>query len=264
MELDLKSKNAVITGGTRGIGLAIAEGLAREGVNLAICARDKKVLDEAIVSIKNKYNVKAIGIVADVAKTKDIENFVSKVQEFYGSIDILINNAGMGSRERIMEASDEKWQYYWDLHVMAAVRLSRTIVPLMKERKGGVIINVSSVAAKQPQWYEPIYNVTKIALVMLSNCLAKELVTENIRVNCVNPGYILTPDWKRIAEILGKETGITWEDYINGIAEKDIPLGRFASVEEVADFIVFLCSKRASYCVGSTYYIDGGALKVVT
>ena len=106
----------------------------------------------------------------------------------FGGADILINNAGTGSNETVMEAPDEKWQAYWDLHVMAAVRLARGLAPLMKARGGGVILHNASICAAQPLWYEPIYNTTKAALMMFSKCLSTELVGDNIRVNCVNPG----------------------------------------------------------------------------
>ena len=147
---------------------------------------------------------------------------------------------------------------------MAAVRLSRSLVPFMRKRGGGVILNTSSICAIQPLDYEPIYNVTKAALVMFSKCLANELISDNIRVNCINPGYTLTPDWKKTATSLGEKEGITWEEFLNRIAKQNAPIGRFASPEEVANLFVFLCSPKASYCVGSTYYIDGGCVKVIT
>jgi 3-oxoacyl-[acyl-carrier protein] reductase len=263
MDLGLKDKVAVITGGSRGIGLAVAKGLAQEGVHLALCARNEAHVIEKAREIKMKYGVEAIGVGADVTKAGDIARFVMEVEKSFGGADILINNAGTGSNETIMEAPDEKWQYYWDLHVMAAVRLSRALIPFMRKRGGGVIINNASICAKQPLDYEPIYNVTKAALMMFSKCLSNEVIKDNIRVNCINPGLILTPDWEKTAKQLTEGKDITWEEYLDQIAKKNAPIGRFASPEELANFFVFLCSPRASYCVGSTYYVDGGWLNVV-
>jgi NAD(P)-dependent dehydrogenase (short-subunit alcohol dehydrogenase family) len=146
---------------------------------------------------------------------------------------------------------------------MAAVRLARAFVPFMRKRGGGVILHNASICAKQPLWYEPIYNTTKAALVMFSKCLANEVVGENIRVNTINPGLILTPDWYKTAGLLCEKEGLTPDEYLDRIAKENTPIGRFASPEELANFFVFLCSPRASYCVGSTYYVDGGWLKVV-
>ena len=161
MELGIKDKVAVITGGSIGIGLAVAEGLAKEGVHLALCARNEGRLLDEVNRIKDEYGIETLGVATDVTSSQDIDHLVSEVETTYGGADILINNAGTGSNEKIMDAPDEKWQYYWDLHVMAAVRLSRGIVPSMRERGGGVIINNASICAKQPLDYEPIYNVTK-------------------------------------------------------------------------------------------------------
>ena len=121
----------------------------------------------------------------------------------------------------------------------------------------------ASINAKLPSPTEPIYNVTKSALMMLSKCLANELIRDNIRVNCVNPGLILTQAWIDAAEVQAHQPGQTWQDVLDQIAKRDAPIGRFASPQELADFFVFLCSDRASYCVGSTYYVDGGWLNVV-
>lgn len=263
MDLDLKDKIAVITGGSVGIGLAVAEALAQEGVHLVICARDEERVQAKARSLADQYGVEAIGVRADITKSADIAQFVAGIENKFEGIDILINNAGTGSEERIMEAPDEKWQYYWDLHVMAAVRLSRALVPLMRKRGGGVILNNASICASQPLDYEPIYNVTKAALVMFSKCLANELIPHNIRVNTVNPGLVLTPDWKKTAALLTAGTDMSPEQYLDKIAKENAPIGRFASPEEVAYFFVFLCSPRASYSVGSTYYIDGGWLNVI-
>ncbi len=264
MDLGLTGKVAVVTGGSVGIGLAIAEGLAQEGVQLVLCARNAERLAEKAASISAKYGVKAIGVPTDVSKADDISRLVEATQREFGGADILISNAGTGSEETIMNAPDERWQYYWDLHVMSAVRLTRGLVPFMRERGGGVILNNASICAAQPLWYEPIYNTTKAALVMLSKTMSTEFIKDNIRVNVVNPGLVLTPDWMKTATLLTADKDITPEQYLDNIAKENAPIGRFAAPEEIANLFVFLCSPRASYIVGSTYYIDGGWLKVIT
>jgi len=263
MDLKLRDKIAVITGGSVGIGLAIAEALAKEGVHLALVARGEERVKQVAADLSQKYGVKAIGIRADVAKAESVDVVLSAVEAAFGGVDILINNAGTGSNETILDAADDKWQYYWDLHVMAAVRLARCMVPLMQKRGGGVILNNASICAKQPLFYEPIYNITKAALMMLSKCMANEFIKLNIRVNCVNPGLVLTPDWWKTATQLTDGTDQTAAQYLDKVANEFTPIGRFSSPEEMADFFVFLCSPRASYSVGSTYYVDGGWLNVV-
>ena len=147
---------------------------------------------------------------------------------------------------------------------MGAIRLSRALVPMMRKRGGGAILNNASICATQPLYYEPIYNTTKAALVMFSKYLANELIPDNIRVNTFNPGLVLTPDWYKTATILTENEDRIPEDYLDQIAKDNAPIGRFASPEEIANFMVFLCSPVASYAVGSTYYVDGGWLNVTT
>lgn len=263
MDLELKDKIAVITGGSVGIGLAVAEGLAQEGVHVALCARDEARVVEKARAISERYGVRALGFRADVSKADDIDAFMRAIEREFGAVDILINNAGTGSEETILNASDERWQYYWDLHVMAAIRLSRGLFPLMQKQGGGVILNNGSICATQPLGYEPIYNTSKAALAMFSKCLANEMIQYNIRVNLINPGLIQTPDWEKTAKLLTQGKDITWEQYLDQIAKDNTPIGRFATPEELASFFVFMCSPRASYCVGGSYYVDGGWLKVV-
>jgi len=260
MDLGLKGKVAVVSGGSVGIGLAVAHALAEEGVNLVLCARNEARVTERAQEIAAKHRVRAVGVGADVSEASGVEKVLAAAREAFDGADILINNAGTGSNETIQDAPDDKWQYYWDLHTMAAVRLCRGLIPSMKQRGGGVIVNNASICAKQPLGYEPIYNVTKAALMMFSKCLSNEVIGDNIRVNCVNPGLVLTPDWQKTARELTANTGKTWESYLDDIAKKNAPIGRFASAEELAQFFVFLCSPRASYCVGSTFYVDGGWL----
>ncbi|WAP67086.1 SDR family NAD(P)-dependent oxidoreductase [Jiella pelagia] len=262
MDLGLKGKVAVVTGGSVGIGLAVAEGLAAEGANVVLAARGKERAEAEAARIAAAHGVRALGVAADVATVAGTDAVIAAAGDF-GGADILINNAGTGSNETIMEAPDEKWQAYWDLHVMAAVRLSRGLVPQMRAKGGGVILNNASICAVQPLSYEPIYNVTKAALMMFSKNLATEVIGEGIRVNCVNPGLVLTPDWKKTAKQLTADTGGDWEGHLQSVAEEYADIKRFASPEEMAHFFVFLCSDKASYSVGSTYFVDGGMLKTV-
>lgn len=264
MDLGLANKVAVITGGSAGIGRAVAEGLAAEGVHVALCARDPDQTEAVARQIREMFGVDALGVRADVTVPDDLNRLVQTVEETFGGADILINNAGMGTDETILNAPDEKWQYFWDLHVMAAVRLARSFVPNMRRRGGGVILHNASICARQPLGHEPIYNVTKAALAMLSKCLANEVAGDDIRVNCVNPGLVQTAPWEEVARDATADTPADWEDWLDEVAAEKAPIGRFASPEELADFFVFLCSPRARYCLGSTYYVDGGWLNVVT
>jgi NAD(P)-dependent dehydrogenase (short-subunit alcohol dehydrogenase family) len=264
MDLQLRDKVAVITGGSVGIGLAVARGLAAEGAHLALCARDAERLRAVADRIGTDFGVRVRAVEADVASPAGIDALAAAVTEEFGGADILVNNAGTGSEETILTASDERWQAYWDLHVMAAVRLARAFAPGMKARGGGVILHNASICATQPLGYEPIYNVTKAALVMFSKCLANELIGDNIRVNAINPGLVRTPDWEKTAKLLTAGTDRSWEDHLQRVADENAPIKRFADPAEIADLFVFLCSPRASYCVGSTYYIDGGWLRTTT
>ena len=260
MDLGLKNKLAVVTGGSVGIGLAVAEGFAAEGANVLITARGKERVESEAARIAGAFGVKAKGVSADVATAAGCDAVIAAAAAM-GGADILINNAGTGSNETIAEADDAKWQYYWDLHVMAAVRLGRGLVPQMRAHKGGAILHNASICAVQPLWYEPIYNTTKAALMMFSKTLANEVVGDNIRVNTVNPGLVRTPDWVKTAKQLAGEDG--FEAHLQSVADEAGGMKRFATPEEIANFFVFLCSAKASYSTGSTYFVDGGWLKTV-
>jgi len=264
MDLGLEKRSVLITGGSVGIGLAVAREFLAEKANVIICARDEARVNSAVEELKAAYpGAEVHGKGCDVTKTEDLAALVEYVTAL-GGVDILINNAGTGSEEKVMTAEDEKWYHYWDLHVMAAVRLSRALVPLMKERPGeGVIINVTSICAIQPLYYQPIYNVTKSALNMLSKCMAEEFAKDNIRVLSIAPGLVLTPDWYKTAGILSKQEGITVQQYFDRIAGAMTPLGRYASAEEVAKTFVFLASKQSSYTFGTSVYVDAGAIKTL-
>ena len=262
MDLGLKGKTAVITGGSAGIGLAIAEGLAAEGVHLVLAARKAEHLTVESSRIAGSFGVRVLPVPCDVATAEGANALLEAVAKV-GGADILINNAGTGTNETVMEAPDEKWQYYWDLHVMSAVRLARGVAPGMKAKGGGAILHNASICALQPLWYEPIYNTTKAALMMFSKCLSTEYIKHNIRVNCVNPGLVLTGDWIKTAKELTADKGGDWEGYLQSVADEHAPIKRFATTAELANFFVFLSSERASYAVGSAFFVDGGMLKAV-
>lgn len=263
MDLGLKGKVAVITGGSVGIGLAVAEGLAAEGTDIVLVARGAGRVQAEAARIAGSFGVRTHAIPADVATAAGCDAVIAGTREVFGGADILINNAGTGSNEKIQDAPDEKWQYYWELHVMAAVRLARGIVPMMQQRGGGVILHTASVCSVQPLWYEPIYNTTKAALRMFSKTLSTEVVADGIRVNVINPGLILTPDWVKSAKQLTSESGGDWEAYLQSVADEWAAMKRFASPEELAPSYVFLCSDKSGYTTGSTIFVDGGMLKTV-
>ncbi|WP_092225994.1 SDR family NAD(P)-dependent oxidoreductase [Desulforhopalus singaporensis] len=263
MDLKLKGKKAVITAGASGIGRAIAEGLAREGVHIFIVDSNKQLAKKSTEEIEKKYGVKALSMMIDLSKSEQYIELLNKIENDFGGVDILINNVGLGgSREMIQDADDEKWSSNWDINVMAAVRMSRGLIPIMRQRGGGGIINIASICGKQPLSDNPIYAVTKAALIMFSKCLANEAILDNIRVNCINPGYTQTTGMNELVKHISEKQVINKDEAIQQIV-KEVPIKRFACPEEIASLVVFLCSPLASYCVGSEYYIDGGWLRTV-
>ncbi|MBT8458148.1 MAG: SDR family oxidoreductase [Boseongicola sp.] len=259
MDLELGGKLAVITGGSKGIGLGIARAFAREGANVLLNARSQDVVETAARAISQDFGVSSMPVTADVSTAEGCRAIIDAASAS-GGADIFVSNAGTGSNESVADAPDEKWMDFWNLHVMAAVRLSRGLADQMERKGGGAMLMNASICAVQPLWYEPIYNTTKAALLMLGKCLSSEMIKRNIRVNTVNPGLIRTPDWENTAMEL---RGDDWEAYLQEVAEENADIRRFGSVEELADFCVFLCSPRASYSVGSAYHVDGGMLKTV-
>lgn len=249
MDLGLKGKVALVTGASRGIGKAIALGFADEGCKLSLCGRTVETLQKVEAELKSK-GAEVLTVQADVSKSQDVSHLVAETHKKYGKIDILINNVGGSKWQPFVEATDEDWEAIINLNLWAAVRMSRTIVPLMKEQGGGVIINITSIWGRELGG--PVsYNATKAAEIGLAKGLAKELAPFNIRVNSVAPGSILFPGggWQRRLD--ADPQGIA--DFM----KREMPLGRFGKPEEVANVVVFLASQKASLVTGACVNVDG-------
>lgn len=261
MDLGLRGKAAVVTGASVDTGLDVAEAFARDGADVVPAARGPEQLNSKARRLGETDGARAVAVVCDISTAEGTKELISSIEAKLGGADIRDDDAGTSSHETMMEAPDGKWQAYWDLHVMAAVKLARGMVAMMKARGGGAILHDASICAVQPLWYEPICNVTKTALPMFSENLANEVISDNIRINTINPESSLIPDWIKTAEQPSGRTDRGGEGCLMSVAEDDAPIQRFATVEELADSFVFLCCERARDCIGATYRVDGGMLK---
>lgn len=257
MDLGLEGKVAVVTGASMGIGRATAELFAREGASLVICARGAEALDKAAAELES-LGGKVVSVKADMSKQADIDRFIETAVEKMGGIDILVNNVGDATRGTILTKTDEDWQYDININLYSTIRCIRASVPHMKKKGGGRIINVSTVYAKQPTPGAIGYSTAKAALLNMSRHLADDLVGDNILVNTVCPGPIMTPLWERTARQRGKEMGMEAAEVIEYFSKTYIPRGRFGRAEEVAGLIVFLASKWTSFITGTAISVDGG------
>jgi|RhiMetdeSRZDD1v2_1073273.scaffolds.fasta_scaffold30371_4 3-oxoacyl-[acyl-carrier protein] reductase len=254
MDLGLRGKAALVTGGSRGIGRAIAVELAREGCRVCVCARGQAALEEVAAELRRQA-VEAVSVVADVTTDDGIRRVVETALSVFGRVDILVNNVGGSTGTSFLDTGAEEWQRAIDLNLMPAVRASRLVVPGMRERGGGAIVNIASIYGRE--WggaytRRPTYIAAKAAEIGMSKALAMELAPYGIRVNCVAPGSILFPDggWER--RMREDPEGIA------AFLKADMPLGRFGRSEEVARVVAFLVSDAASLVLGVCLNVDGG------
>jgi 3-oxoacyl-[acyl-carrier protein] reductase len=262
MDLGLKGKTVIITASSSGIGKAIADGFAAEGANIAICSRSKDKLIEAANDIKNKYGTEIFWGVCDLNSHKDIETFYKAVVSNLSKVDILINNCGGPIPGFFMELTEEAWDDAYKQVLLSVRRFIHLVLPDMINNQWGRIVNITSVAVKQPVHNLILSNSFRAAVTGLSKTLSSELASKNITINNVAPGYTLTHRLYELAVNRAKSSGKSHEEILTEMA-KDVPMNRLAMPEEIAAMVVFLASKQASYITGTTIQIDGGAIKSI-
>lgn len=255
MDLGLKGKVALITGGSKGIGFGIAMELAKEGARVAIGARNEESLTVAANEIYRVTGKKVLKLVGDVSVEEECRKIVEKTAEHFGKLDILVNNAGTHAGKPFEEVDSELWKYDLDLKLFGAIHCSRYAVPIMRQNGGGAILNVTAAIAKTPGASSLPTTVSRGAGMALTKAMSKDLGEDNIRVNTVCIGLIRSDQiekyWKRAAPEQ------TFDDFSREHKEQ-IPLGRIGDTEEAAKVMTFLVSDAASYITGTALNIDGG------
>lgn len=256
LELGLKDKIAVITGSSDGLGLATAYRLARSGCRLAICARRDDHLQAAAIELRQHTGAEIFAYSADVSRADDIDAFIDATLAQYKGIDILVNNAGTSAAGGFETVDDEAWQKDIDLKLMAAVRFCRHVIPVMRKRGGGRIVNATIVGGKAPPPAGLPTTVTRAGGINLTKSLANEYAGDNILVNTICIGLIKSAQWQRRA-------GSGSVDDLYADLAKKVPLGRIGEAEEYADLVAFLVSERAAYITGTAINLDGGMSAVI-
>ncbi|OPH60700.1 short-chain dehydrogenase [Paenibacillus ferrarius] len=255
MQLGLQGKVALITGGSKGIGLATAIAMSREGAKVAILARNAEQLQEAAIHIANVTDGEVFSIQADVTSEEDCKRAVEQTFQRFGGLHILVNNAGTSAAAPFEQVRTEIWRQDLELKLFGAIHCSRYAIPYMRQAGGGSIVNLTTSAAKTPPASSLPTSVSRAAGLALTNAMSKDLAAHGIRVNTVCIGKIrsdqLEKGWKREAPEL------TWDEYARD-PRHDIPLGRIGNAEEAANVITFLSSDAASYVTGTSVNIDGG------
>ena len=252
MDLGLREKVAIVTGSSRGLGLATARVRASEGCLVCLCARTKTTLEQARrdVAMRAVGEERVTAIAADVSTSDGVKAVIDGALAAFGSIDILVNNVGLGRGATIMDTSDAEWQEAVDQTLFPAIRASRLAVPHMKQRGGGSIVMIASVFGREAGG-RMTYNAVKAAEISLAKSLAQQLASSNIRVNSVSPGSILFEGgswWKR-----QQENPAAIAEFV----KRELPFGRFGTPEEVGDVVAFLASPRASWISGTSVVVDG-------
>ncbi len=261
MDLGLGGKAAIVTGGSKGLGQAIALELAREGADLAICSRNDAEVKEAAEAIAGETGRKVVAEVCDVTDADQITGFVDAAAAELGGLDILVNNAGRATPGTFATITDEQMAGDYDVKVFSIMRCTRAAVPHMRARGGGRIVNINAVYGKYPDPAFFATSVNRAAGQNLTKVLAMELAADAILVNGVNIGFVVTPQWKHIHAKRAPE--LPEEEFFRQWAEREVPLGRFGRPDEVAGLVAFLAGRRAGYITGASIDVAGGMGKYV-
>jgi 3-oxoacyl-[acyl-carrier protein] reductase len=257
MDLALAGKKAIVTGGSEGIGRAITLALAREGVDVAICARRKELLEQTAAEIAQATGRKIFPIAADLTKAADAENFVNKAHAALGRVDILVNNAGSAPGGVIEHLTEEEWASALQLKFMGYVRCMKHVLPIMQEQRKGRVVNVIGNDGVKVSYWEIAPGAANAAGQNLTLSLASQYGRDNISFVCVNPGPVRTERWSGLVKAMARDMSMSFEE-ADKLAPASIPLGRIAEVEEVANLVTFLASDLAFFVNGTMIEIDGG------
>ena len=262
MDLGLKNKVALVVAASRGLGYAVAEELAAEGASLVICGRDTKTITQAGAEIADKTGAHVLAVAADVSAADDVTQLVASAITRFGRVDILVTNAGGPPAGSFETLTVEQWEEATRLTLYSAINLAREVLPGMKERKWGRILNITSIAVKQPVDNLMLSNSLRSAVTGFARTLANEVAGYGITVNNILPGYTRTERVEELASMMATRQGISAAEF-KSRWEHEIPMGRLGEPHEFAALAAFLVSQRASYITGTSVPVDGGWIKAL-
>jgi 3-oxoacyl-[acyl-carrier protein] reductase len=260
MDLKIKNKIAVVTAASKGLGKAVAEALAAEGVNLVICSRDKKNIEDTAQHLKTNYKVNVFPLVCDVSAQDDIASLKEKVIAQFGACHILFTNAGGPPPGKVEMFNGEDYKKALELNLISAINLVNAFLPLMKKQQWGRILASTSITVKQPIANLALSNVSRVGVVAYIKSLALEVASLNITANVLAPGYIMTERVKHLLEDRSKKENISYEKALDEILES-IPARKIGDPADFGALCAFLASEQASFITGETILIDGGMYK---
>jgi 3-oxoacyl-[acyl-carrier protein] reductase len=262
MDLGLKGKVALVAAASRGLGRAVAEELANEGASLVLCARGAEVLDDTRNHIEQTAGTPVMALAADLSLADDITNVVNSGLQRFGRIDILVTNAGGPPTGQFESLSRESWEAATRLTLHSVLELTRQVLPGMKERRWGRILNITSIAVKQPIDNLMLSNSLRAAVTGFARTLANEVATWGITVNNIMPGYTRTERLEELALMMAEKEKISLAEYVERW-EKEIPMRRLGESRELAALAAFIVSERASYVTGTSIPVDGGWIRAL-
>ena len=262
MDLGLRGKVALVTGGSKGIGKAVTRGLGAEGAKVAICARERGALEKAAAELAAETGTQVFPVAGDLTKPADVQNIVDTTVAHFGRIDILINNAGAAPGGLLLDLSEEDWQKALQLKFMGYVRCMKAVIPHMLKQGGGRIVNVVGNDGVKPIGIELTPSAANAADLAVTVALAEQYGRNGICINAINPGPVATERWDGLVAGIAKARGITDKE-AQSRAERSIPLGRICTPDEVANVVVFVASDRASFMNGAVINLDGAQRKAL-